>query len=273
MARKSCFRVLGLGLLGVWAAACGGPAPGADVEVQTANLVTSNALSMNALSMNALSMNALSMNALSMNALSMNALSMNALSMNALVASKLSDPLAREFLKYVVSCALDDDASIKMTIDGTKYTFPGSLGLATDWGERNGHCDAECQRWVSACVLARVDFMGVAKPISLRGANRALKTTRDELRSFPEREATYYGNLWADGAPKYACLAPGKDEIPRVCGDSLDNCPMQVVGSCARACSYEGLTGGFVDCSSSGKARKPETFHESVTVFLPRSEM
>jgi hypothetical protein len=268
MARKSCFRVLGLGLLGVWAAACGGPAPGADVEVQTANLVTSNALSMNALSMNALSMNALSMNALSMNALSM-----NALSMNALVSSKLGDPLAREFLKYVVSCALPADASFDLSIDGATTTFAGGLGLAPQWGEKGGSCDEECQRWVSACVLSRVDFLGVARPISVRGPSPALKTTFMELRDFPAREATYFGNLWADGAPKFACLSPGQKEIERVCGDSLDNCPMAVVGSCARACAYEGLTGGFVNCSSSGKARKPEIYHESVTVFLPRSEM
>jgi hypothetical protein len=268
MARKTDLRILGLGLVGMWAAACGGPGPGEQVELQTANLVT-----MNALSMNALSMNALSMNALSMNALSMNALSMNALSMNALVASKLSDPLAREFLKYVVSCALDDDQSVTMSIDGTSYTFPGSLGLSRDWGQDGGKCDTQCQRWVSACVLSRVDFLGIARPISLRGANPALKTTWSELRDFPGREATYFGNLWADGAPKFACLSPNKKEIPRVCGDSLDNCPMEVVGSCAQDCSYAGLTGGFVDCSTTGRARKPEIFHESVTVFLPRSEM
>jgi hypothetical protein len=268
MARKTDLRILSLGLVGLWASACGGPGAGQEVELTTANLVTSNALSMNALSMNALSMNALSMNALSMNALSM-----NALSMNALVASKLSDPLAREFLKYVVSCALDDDASLTMKIDGKSYTFPGSLGLATEWGERGGKCDTQCQRWVSACMLSRVDFLGVEKPISLRGANPALRTTWNELWDFPAREATYFGNLWADGAPKYACLSPGKKQIPRVCGASLDNCPMDVVGSCAQACSSQGWTGAFGDCSSSGRARKPEIFHESVTVFLPRAEM
>jgi hypothetical protein len=264
MVLKRGLRVLGLGLLGLWAAACGGPA------VEDAQ---SSALSANALSANALSANALSANALSANALSANALSANALSANALVANALHDPLAREFLKYVVSCALPEDESIKMTIDGTKYTFEGGLGLASEWGERGGHCDEECQRWVSGCVLARVDYLGVEKIISLRGANRALKTTAKEVRDYTDREATYFGNLFIEGAPKFACLSPGKKEIERVCGDSLDNCPMEVVGSCARACAYEGAAGGFVNCSSSGKARKPEIFHESVTVFLPKSEM
>jgi hypothetical protein len=264
MVPKRGFRVLGLGLLGLWAAACGGPA----IEE-----TESSALSANALSANALSANALSANALSANALSANALSANALSANALVADALHDPLAREFLKYVVSCALPEDESVKMTIDGKKYTFPGSLGLASEWGERGGHCDTACQRWVSGCVLARVDYLGVEKIISLRGENRALKTTWKETRDYTDREATYFGNLFIEGAPKFACLAPGKTEIERVCGDSLDNCPMEVVGSCARACAYEGSSGGFVNCSSSGKARKPEIFHESVTVFLPKPQM
>jgi hypothetical protein len=268
MARKSALRGLGFGILGIWAAACGGPGAAPDVESESAALVTSNALSMNALSMNALSMNALSMNALSMNALSMNALSMNALSMNG-----LKDPLARQFLKYVVSCALPDDADIKLTIDGTTYDFPGSLGLAPQWGQDGGTCDETCQRWVTGCVLARVDFLGVERPISLRGATPALRTTWDELKGYQDDEATYFGNLWAPGAPKYACLGLGKKEIPRVCGDSLDNCPMEVVGSCASDCGYMGPTGGFVDCSTSGKKHKPEIFHESVTVFLPKSGM
>ncbi|HVZ75248.1 MAG TPA: hypothetical protein VHJ20_22880 [Polyangia bacterium] len=269
MARKGDLRVLAVGLMALWTAACGGTGAGEDgIETQQAALTTTNALSMNALSMNALSMNALSMNALSMNALSM-----NALSTNALIAPKLSDPLARQFLKYVVSCALPDDQTITMSVDGTTYSFPGGLGLAPEWGQKGGMCDTSCQRWVSACVLSRVDYLAVERPISLRGASPALRTTLKEMIDFPAREATYYGNLWADGAPKFACLSPGQKEIERVCGDSLDNCPMEVVGSCAKACAYQGLTGGFVDCSSTGKARKPEIFHESVTVFLPRSEM
>src|SRR4051794_20098451 len=89
---------LGLAMTAVGAVGCGA---GEVEEIQSA--VTEE----NALSANALSANALSANALSANALSANALSANALSANALTASALRDPLAREFLKYVASCALD----------------------------------------------------------------------------------------------------------------------------------------------------------------------
>src|SRR5580765_4195912 len=105
MLRNRSGRCFALGLAAAAMAAmvgCGDA--GSDIEtVQSAITID------NALSANALSANALSANALSANALSANALSANALSANALTASALRDPLAREFLKYVVSCALDED--------------------------------------------------------------------------------------------------------------------------------------------------------------------
>jgi hypothetical protein len=206
------------------------------------------------------------------NALTANALTANALTANALTANGLKDPLGRQLLKYIVSCALDEDASLKMSIDGQSYTFAGGLGLAPEWGRRGGSCDESCQRWVSACVLGRVDFLGVQEMISERGANPALRVSWQELVNYTSMEATYFGNIFAEGQPMFACLAPGKTGIPRVCGPSLDNCPMQVVGSCAQDCAYQSFVtgGGFVDCSSSGKARQPVVYHESVTVFLPR---
>src|SRR6266498_3227214 len=161
---------LGLAMTATFGAVgCAGETDADVEEIQSA--ITSD----NALSANALSANALSANALSANALSANALSANALSANALTASALSDPLAREFLRYVVSCALDENDGFSMRIDGKKYDFPGGLGLAPEWGRSRGSCDGECQRWVSACMLARVDAAGVKRIISLRGDHPALK--------------------------------------------------------------------------------------------------
>src|SRR5262245_17967447 len=162
-------RRLALGLAttaALFAVGCGGETD-ADLDVDQSAIMAENALSANALSANALSANALSANALSANALSA-----NALAANALTATALRDPLAREFLKYVVSCALDDHDRIVMRIDGRQYLFPGSLALAPEWGREHGSCDGEFQRWVSACVLARVDAAGVKRMISLRGDNR-----------------------------------------------------------------------------------------------------
>src|SRR5262245_56472446 len=122
MARHAGTRVLCLGLVATWlsAAGCGGD-EGVD-EVQAA-VITENALTANALTANALTANALTANALTANALTA-----NALTANALTANGLRDPMAREFLKYVVSCALDDHDELTMRIDGHRYKFPGSLG-------------------------------------------------------------------------------------------------------------------------------------------------
>ena len=233
-------------------------------SVQSA-LATDNALTMNALTMNALTMNALTMNALTMNALTMNALTMNALTMNA-----LRDPLSRELLKYVVSCALEEDDHLSVRIDGKRYTFDGSLGLAPEWGGERGWCDGECQRWVSACVLARVDAAGVKRKISIRGDHPALRPTESELRQFTDREAAYFGNLFVHGKPRFLCLSPGKTSDERVCGDSLHDCPMTVVGSCDQDCIFQGPIGDFELCSDAGRSHSGQTYLESITVYLPK---
>ncbi|MEO8212330.1 MAG: hypothetical protein ABI560_04015 [Myxococcales bacterium] len=220
--------------------------------------------------------NALSANALSANALSANALSANALSANALSANGLRDPLARQFLKYVVSCALPASSTITMSIDGASYSFVGQLGLAPQWGAPNGSCDRSCQRWVSACVLARVDYAGVERLISLRGEHPALRTAPHEVSDYPVREATYYGNLFGEGQKRYLCLSPGLHSDERVCGPSLANCPMTVMGSCATVCEDTGRQGSFVDCATDatfakdGGRQKSRDIAETVTVFLPR---
>ena len=192
------------------------------------------------------------------------------MSENALTANALRDPLARELMKYVVSCALPDGEMITVKIDGVMYRFPGSLGLAPDWGDRHGSCDRDCQRWVTACVLSRVDVEGIERMISIRGDNKALKLTAHEKKDYPTREATYFGNLFVDGKPRYLCLSPGQTTDQRVCGSSMSNCPMTVVGDCDDACQDEGPHGDFRKCSNVGRAGRGETFAESITVFLPK---
>jgi hypothetical protein len=252
-----------MALLALGGGACGGTG---EEETTVASALTAD----NALTANALTANALTANALTANALTANALTANALTANALTANGLKDPLAREFLKYAVSCALPDGADVTFRVDGVRYSYPGSLGLAPEWGRKNGSCDGSCQRWVSACMLARVDAAGVKREISIRGIHPALLPDRGELRSYPNREATYFGNLFVKGQPRFLCLSPDQSSNERVCGDSMTSCPMTVVGSCDDACIFEGAFGGFQLCSDAGRARRGTTYLESVTVFLPR---
>jgi hypothetical protein len=265
MAFRHDFWLLSGSVLAVSLAACGSPDDVDALVEQKSAMVTGNALTANALTANALTANALTANALTANALTA-----NALTANALTANGLRDPLARELLKYVVSCALPADATVTVSVAGTVYDFPGSLGLAPEWAGAHGSCDRSCQRWVSACVLARVDAAGVKRAISIRGDNRALLPVAHELRDFPVREATYYGNLFTEHQPRYLCLSPGARSDLRVCGPSLADCPMNVVGACDDVCDDRGSFGTFSDCHTAARSwRHEEVFAESVTVFLP----
>lgn len=234
--------VLGAALLGV-GGGCGVAAPDA-VDTQSSSALVDNSLTANSLTANSLTANSLTANA-------------------------LRDPLSREFLKYVVSCALDDGQSLSMKIDGVTYTFAGSLGLAPEWGRSRGSCDGSCQRWVTACVLARVDFLGVKREISIRGDNDVLDPDWHEIHDFPIREASYFGNLFVEGKPRFLCLSPGQTGDDRVCGPSLASCPMTVVGDCDDACDH-GPFRSFTDCSDAGRKDRGHTYAESITVFLQR---
>jgi hypothetical protein len=231
-------------------------------------------LSVNALTHNALTHNALSANALSANALTHNALSANALSANALVATALQDPEAQQLFSYIVSCALPADASVEVTIGGADQSFPGGLGLAPEWGEEGGQCDQRCQAWVSACLLARVDYLGVHKEISLRGDHPALAVSAEEAADYTVREATYYGNVFTAPEPqrRHACLSPGQTEITRVCGPTLEGCVVEVDASCDEVCGAPRADGAFPNCRPGDGDRDDHPDHASITVFLRPGE-
>ncbi|WP_437622278.1 hypothetical protein [Sorangium sp. So ce1151] len=233
----------------------------------------------NALTRNALTRNALTRNALTRNALTRNALTRNALMGNSFTRDALRDPESRELLSFIVSCALPEDESFDVDVDGRSYRFDGELGLAPEWGKRNGSCGEKCQEWVSSCLLARVNYLGEHVTISIRGKNDALSSTRRERDKFDVPEAAYYGNVFLETQRRFACLAPGETSIPRVCGPSLDDCVVDVVGDCDDVCDGSRSDGSYSNC----RDREPlielpcgtrifpprtDRYNTSVTVFL-----
>jgi hypothetical protein len=248
-----------------------GPAVG--VAAVTENGLIGNGLIGNGLIGNGLIGNGLIGNGLIGNGLTSAGLSASGLLTGGANAAMMSDPSTLMVLKYLVSCALSDNQSLSFAASGKSYTFTGDLGLAPQWGTPHGSCDGSCQRWVSACLLARVDAAGIDREISVRGANLALLPTWSELFQYTQREATYFGNLFIPGQPRFLCLSPGQTEDDRVCGDSMSGCPMMSVGSCSKACLGPGLLGEFDLCSDAGRAGAGHTYLESITVFLPKSTM
>lgn len=233
-----------------------------------------NALGFNALGHNALGFNALGYNALGYNALGHNALTSVSLSSNGEVLKDLQDPNAREVFSYIVSCALPASQSVSVKVQGTTYNYPGALGVAPEWGGPGGTCDDRCQEWVSACVIARLDYLGQPELISLRGDNGGLVTSPSERATYTSREATYYGNIFVAPMRLYACLPPGKTEIPRVCGPSIHGCPVDVLGPCDDLCGHPRADGSYPNCtapdpdSCGGRGHRDDTYEGSLTVFL-----
>jgi hypothetical protein len=242
-----------------------------EVGVAEEAALTSNALTSNALTSNALTSNALTSNALTSNALTSNALTSNALTSNALTSNALNDPNSLELMKYIVGCALPAGAEVVTPAE----TFEGELGLAPEWGLPGGHCDSACIGWVSGCVLSRVDFLGVHVEISVRGDLPALAVSAAEAAAYTDREATYYGDIFAAPQQRFACLSPGQTSDTRVCGPSLVGCVMTITGACNDVCAPPTADGAFRDCL--GLVPAPgglpfdfiEPFPGSVTVFLP----
>jgi hypothetical protein len=233
----------------------------------------------NALTSNALTSNALTSNALTSNALTSNALTSNALTSNALTSNALSDPAARTLLRYVAGCALPAGEGIDLEIDGQTYEFRGEIGLAKSWGKEHGSCNEACRRWVSACVLARVNYLGEHVPISIRGERGELASSTQERDTFTRREGAYYGDIFASPPLYHACVAPDAPLLPRVCGPSLEGCVMDVVGWCDDACDKPRGDRSFPKCrdharggsygSESGKFPAGVVKYDpSVTVFL-----
>ncbi|AKT40050.1 hypothetical protein [Chondromyces crocatus] len=221
----------------------------------------------NALTSNALTSNALTSNALTSNALTSNALTSNALTSNSLTKAALKDAKARLLLQYITSCALEKGKHFDVKVDGQTYGFDGELGLAPKWGKANGKCDGECRSWVSGCVISRVDYLGQPLQISIRGKHPALSTSLFEWLTYRDREATYYGDIFAKPQQLFACLSPGKTQIPRVCGPSVNNCFLNVVGNCNQACNWLNPDGSYSKCEDNTGYCGGNRYEGSVTVF------
>jgi hypothetical protein len=246
-----------------------------DGSDEAVDVVQQAALTNNALTNNALTNNALTNNALTNNALTNNALTYNALTNNALLSTALTDPNAREVFKYIVSCALPPASQVSFVADGVSYTYPGELGLAAPWGAPNGTCNTTCQQWVSACVMARVDYLGVKVQISARGDTPALAAPWSEQLKYTVREGSYFGNIFLPTPQRYACVAPGRHGLPRVCGPSTVGCVVEDLGSCSSVCSRTKADGAYTRCSNENSSAAEDgddfeetTYNAAVTVFL-----
>ena len=83
-----------------------------------------------------------------------------------------STPAKRKQLTYLVRCALPADVAVYADVDGERFTFSGSIGLAPRWLTEAMTPSEE--RWVSACLLAHVNYFGKQVRISIRATGIAV---------------------------------------------------------------------------------------------------
>jgi hypothetical protein len=266
--------VAGLALAG-----CGAPpadeAVGIESALTAANGISLNGISLNGISLNGVSFNGVSLNGVSLNGVSLNGLVQNGVSLNGISLNgvslngvgNLTDPNVESFMSYLVGCALRDGDSVTYTDKGQSFTFAGDLGMAPEW--KDHACGGSCQRWISACLLARTNAKGEHVRISMRGDNDGLALDPGELLQYRSFEGAYYGNLFTREQPIFACYPANQPQLLRVCGPSLSDCPMRVVGPCPQACRGQSRHDGVRDCATSLPARRgADLWEEVVTVYL-----
>jgi cysteine-rich repeat protein len=212
---------------------------------------------------------------------------------------------APQLLHYLYECAMTPQQSTVIDPGDESHanlTLRGRIGLAPQWGQPGGLCDESCQRWVTACLLARTNAYGVKVDISMRAPDNApqhvkdaLAVTDGERALYTLREGAFYGNIFqqapqSDGTvvmdPSFhACAGPGSN-IPQVtkrfCSSQGAGGPIEVAGACLprpgfpqAAClgidGEEDGTGAMHDCYTSIDPSSPGTHYpEVITVYLKR---
>jgi hypothetical protein len=172
----------------------------------------------NRLAANRLAANRLAANRLAANRLAANALSSTKLEANMATADILATAGGRDVYAYLVSCALPGEVSIQAAVPGAEdayctggtCTFPGGLGLADYWVDHK--LNPEGQRWVTACVLARVNLYEQAEGISLRGAHDSLIPSPTEVGFYTLEEGAFFGNIFSDGTELDWNACRGRDK-------------------------------------------------------------
>jgi hypothetical protein len=266
--------------------ACGGSPDDTDLRLGEAPsaALNANALNANALNANALNANGLYAGALSPATLGQAPLDPDWLGPSALAALADSGPrgeLSRQLVKYAVGCAFDATQSFSVHwVDGVGTahddTYTGLLGLATSWAYRP--LSSRSAQKVSACLIARVNYLGVSVTISSRGDDPGLAATAAELAAFTRQEGAFWGNVFTATPTAYACDFRENDAHSRAAGrycaagyddgsGTLQGCGIiQRVGSCAAACGALGPSGYYPACSGDGGGSYS---YQVITVFLP----
>jgi hypothetical protein len=180
---------------------------------------------------------------------------LNSASVNAMAATVDG----RSALSYLVGCALPSGTNVTATVGGFPFTFYGQMGIAPSW-TTDALTDTQ-QRWVSSCLLGRVNKFGTNIYVSLRGTNTGFSLQSGESRDYKIQEGAFWGNVF-QGPSFYAAACNGVQQAANDTYGDLPNrecaepdptneigtpCGYEFAGTCTSVC---GTSGGFyVGCT------------------------
>lgn len=247
--------------------ACTDP-PEEELSGGSQSVVVDNRLAANRLAANRLAANRLAANRLAANRLAANRLELNPIGAGDL----LSTPEGIELMTFIVSCALPEGVTLvaEDPVTHDPLEFFGEVGLAPGWSHHS--LNKVGQRWVSACLFARVNANNVTVPVSLRGPHRGLVTTPEERANWPQQEGAFYGNWFVPiNKPIEWIACRGKDQahgeggglVDRDCTEPDPNnpgktlCGFDFAGDCGdydppssdHACRHFSQRGYWTGCS------------------------
>ena len=190
-----------------------------NLSSDTHGVVTNNRITSNRISGNRISGNRISGNRISGNRISGNRFEANIESMGDLLAS----PEGQELLAFLIGCALPEGVTLVAPDPngGPDIEFFGEIGVAPEWVNRG--LDRSDRRWVSACILSRVNDNDVTVEISIRGPNPALDSTAAERATHPVEEGAFYGDIFGPlNQPLQWFACRGRDQAAGETGSLVD---------------------------------------------------
>ncbi|CAN5906634.1 hypothetical protein BH11MYX2_BH11MYX2_29940 [soil metagenome] len=157
--------------------------------------------------------NRIAFNRIAFNRIAFNRIAFNRIAFNRIIsfddaADLLDTPQDRELFSFIVTCAIPQGVVLTAHNPNTNedFTFLGEVGLAPAWQTRA--LNGSERRWVTACLLARVNNNDVTVQISMRGPHDELTADATEKATYSLEEGAFFGDVFTDpngDIEAYAC--------------------------------------------------------------------
>ncbi|HEX5744752.1 MAG TPA: hypothetical protein VFZ09_00835 [Archangium sp.] len=160
----------------------------------------------------------------------------------------------RHVLRSAVECALTPEQSVRDPVTDELYT--GWWGLAPSWS--SGVLDTAGRRYVTACMVQRLNYYGASVPILLEGPHSAITRNTSYDAQYAIEESTVFGDLFSSTAPLLGLLPAfnvyvcWESLLPQSCGllglpllekricDDAPLCGLVTLGPCDLSCVENG---------------------------------